>query len=88
MLEAGGWPLTTVLQLPDHGTARSLDPRFLDAAQPSLVVVQADPANRRGDPNPDILALLPEGVPVLRTDQDGTIHLWTDGVHLWTEGSR
>jgi len=88
MLEAGGWPLTTVLQLPDHGTARSLDPRFLDAAQPSLVVVQADPANRRGDPNPDVLALLPEGVPVLRTDQDGTIHLWTDGVHLWTEGSR
>jgi len=83
MLASGAWPLASVLMLPDHGTARSLETNFLDAVQPSLVVVQADSANRRGDPNPDTLALLPEGVPVLRTDETGVVHLWTDGSTLW-----
>lgn len=78
----------TVLQLPRQGTARSLDEDFLARVQPSLAIVQADIANRRGDPNPDVLALLPENVPVWRTDQQGAIHLWTDGVELWAQPDR
>lgn len=86
LLDAGQWPLATVMQLPQHGTARSLDDGFLAAVQPQVVVVQSDAANRRGDPNPDILAMLGDA-PVFRTDEGGTIHLWTDGRELWVEQS-
>lgn len=85
LLEAGVWPLATVLQLPNHGTARSLDGAFLAAVQPQAIVIQTDIANRRGDPDPDILAMLPEDVPLFRTDEQGVIHMWTDGAELWTE---
>lgn len=86
LLDAGTWPVASVMQLPQHGTARSLLPEFLDAVQPQMVVVQADRANRRGDPDPDVLALLPESVPVLRTDEYGVVHFWTDGETLWSDG--
>ncbi len=82
LLEGGQWPLATVLQLPQHGTVRSLDPAFLDAAQPQAVVIQSDAANRRGDPDPDVLASLGAHT-LFRTDQSGTIHFWTDGRDLW-----
>jgi len=82
LMEAGQWPLAAVMQLPQHGTARSLDERFLAAVQPQAVVVQTDPANRRGDPDADVLALL-GNTPVFRTDRGGTIHIWTDGQNLW-----
>jgi competence protein ComEC len=84
LLAEGIWPLATVMQMPDHATARSLDRTFVNAVQPSLAVVQADRANRRGDPNADVLALLPEETQILRTDTGGTIHLWTDGTRLWS----
>lgn len=83
LMDAGNHPLATVLQLPQHGTARSLNEDFLAQVQPQAVIVQADPANRRGDPNPDILSLIPEGIPIFRTDTNGEIHIWTDGEWLW-----
>jgi competence protein ComEC len=87
LLDGGQWFAASVIQLPQHGTARSLSEDFLRAVQPQMVVVQSDPANRRGDPDPDTLALvqktLPDGTPLYRTDQGGTIHLWTDGQNLW-----
>lgn len=85
MLAAGQWPTATVLQLPAHGARRSLDRDFFEAVQPSLIVVQADRANRRGDPDPDLLASLPPDIPLVRTDQQGTIHLWTDGQRLFVQ---
>jgi competence protein ComEC len=87
LLDAGEWPLATVLQMPQHGAVRSLDVDFLNAVQPQVAVVQSDRANRRGDPNPDTLALLPDDVQVFRTDLGGPVHLWTDGVTLWAAQS-
>ncbi len=87
LLEAGEWPLATVMQLPNHGTVRSLSSTFLAAAQPQVAVLQSDPTNRLGDPNADTLALLGE-TPLLRTDSDGTIHLWSDGKQLWEVGAK
>lgn len=84
LLEAGQWPQATVLQLPQHGTTRSLSLAFLEAVQPQVAIVQIDSANQRGDPDLDTLAMLPD-IPVFRTDEMGTIHLWTDGTHLWVE---
>lgn len=82
LLRAGQWPLATVMQLPRHGGARSLDADFLRAVQPQVVALQSDRANRLGDPDPDTLAMLGD-VAIFRTDQKGTIHFWTDGRHLW-----
>ena len=87
VLSGDTWPLASVLVLPQHGTTRSLSPEFLRAVQPSLVLVQADPANRLGDPDPDTLSLLGD-IPVLRTDRYGTIHLWTDGELLYSQTER
>jgi competence protein ComEC len=85
MLERGTWPLATVLQVPDHGTRGGLDTAFLQAVQPQLAVIQVDPANRRGDPEPDVLLRL-DGIPIYRTDLHGSVHVWTDGAGLWVEG--
>jgi len=82
LLNAGQWPLATVFQVPRHGSIRSLNAAFLAAVQPQVALLQLDPANLRGDPNPDILALLGD-IPLFRTDEHGTIHLWTDGETLW-----
>ncbi len=84
LLAGGGWPAASVLQLPRHGGARSLDPDFLAAVEPQVVIVHSDRANRLGDPDPDTLALVADKL-ISRTDQGGTIHLWTDGRDLWVE---
>ena len=68
----------TVLQIPQHGTARAMDDAFLSAVQPQIALLQSDIANRRGDPDPDTLAKFDE-TDLFRTDTHGTIHLRTDG---------
>ncbi|MCB9450570.1 MAG: ComEC/Rec2 family competence protein [Anaerolineaceae bacterium] len=85
LLDSGAWPLATVLQLPRHGGVRSLDGAFLAAVQPQVVLLQNDPANRRGDPDGDTLALLGD-TPLFRTDIDGSLHLYSDGHDLWLVG--
>lgn len=87
LIDAGAWPLATVMQLPAQGTLRSLSERFLEAVQPSVIVLQSDPANLRGDPDPDVLSMLGD-VPLFRTDQGGTVHFWTDGSALWAVQER
>ncbi|HEX2905567.1 MAG TPA: hypothetical protein VHO69_01805, partial [Phototrophicaceae bacterium] len=82
LLTAPQWPLATVMQLPKHGTLRSLSTDFLAAAQPQAILLQSDRTNRLGDPDPDTLALL-GNTPLFRTDQGGTLHFWTDGKELW-----
>ena len=82
MIDNGVWPLANVLQLPNHGTWRSIDSEFLAAVQPQVALLQSDIANRRDDPDPDTLAMfehLVEKKRFFRTDQTGTIHLSSNG---------
>ncbi|HLU11658.1 MAG TPA: ComEC/Rec2 family competence protein [Oceanobacillus sp.] len=83
LLEAGQLPLATVLQLPRGGA--TLDEGFFAATQAQLVVMQNNSASRQE--NPDVLALV-GNTPLFRTDQGGTIHLWTDGHNLWSVQER
>ncbi len=83
LLDSSAWPTATVLQLPAHATRGSLAPEFLAAVQPSAYAVQIDPANRRGDPDGDVLNLLDDAIPLYRTDERGVLHFWTDGAELW-----
>jgi competence protein ComEC len=82
LMTNGMWPTATVLQVPRQGGRDALDRAFLAAVQPSLVVLQVE-ANHRFDPATETLDQL-AGWPLLRTDEAGTIHLWTDGTRLWT----
>lgn len=86
MLASGILPLATVMQLPQHGTARSLSADFVAAVQPQAIAAQIDPANRRGDPDSVILDIVGD-IPIFRTDVSGTLHFWTDGQNLWTDAT-
>ncbi len=74
-------PLASIMQVPRHGAMNALETEFLQLVQPQIALLQSDAANRRGDPDPDTLALLGE-MPVFRTDESGVIHLSSDGIEV------
>jgi competence protein ComEC len=76
------YPLADVMQLPDHATVRSLSERFLQTVQPRLLVLQSEKGNGRGDPSDVTLETLKDYA-LIRTDTQGTLHLYTDGRTLW-----
>ncbi len=84
LLETGGFPQAAVLQVPHHGSASALNEDFLALVQPQAALLQSDPANRRGDPDVNTLAMLGT-IPVFRTDTGGAIHLWSDGAVIWIQ---
>ena len=89
LLQHGISPQATIIQIPQHGTFRALDSRFLAAVQPQIALLQSDVANRRGDPDPDTLfALKPliDSGRLFRTDEMGTIHLSSDGYIVQVAG--
>lgn len=69
-----------VLKLGHHGSATSSTAVFLDAVQPRVALLSVGVANSYGHPSPRVLQSLDErGVHLLRTDDDGTIVVSTDG---------
>lgn len=68
-----------LLKVAHHGSGRCTGDEFLDQVAPGLAVVSVG-QNRYDHPGPEVLARLADrGVPVLRTDQRGTIEFVTDG---------
>lgn len=82
---AGLYTGATVLQIPQHGTARSLSTSFLDSVAPQVAIIQFDEANRRGDPDINVVSTLQEreNIRLFTTGENGTFHFWTDGSRLW-----
>jgi competence protein ComEC len=79
----------TVLKAPHHGADTSSSAEFLAAVQPQVAVISVGAENRFGHPAAAVLARYAErGVPMLRTDELGTIELITDGKRLWLETTR
>ncbi|MBM4425255.1 MAG: DUF4131 domain-containing protein, partial [Chloroflexi bacterium] len=77
----------TVLLAPRHGGEKSISALFMDAVQPSAIVIAVEAGNAAGDPHPATLDLF-TGRTVLRTDKNGTIGFATDGQQLWVEAER
>jgi beta-lactamase superfamily II metal-dependent hydrolase len=48
------------------------------------VLLSVAAGDQSGRPDPEVLAAL-NGIPLLRTDQQGWIELITDGTNLWIE---
>lgn len=69
-----------VLKVAHHGSATSSSPRFLAAVRPRVAIISVGAGNRYGHPAPSVLQRLDAGgTQLLRTDDEGTIVLSTDG---------
>lgn len=89
LVRDGRWLQATVLKVPHHGSLTSSTAGFVAAVRPQLAVIEVGVDNEFGHPKPEILdRYRASGIPVLRTDQQGTITLSSDGVRFWVETER
>jgi competence protein ComEC len=69
-----------VLKVAHHGSQTSSSNLFLQTARPGLGVISLGASNTYGHPHQEVLDRFSAlSVPVLRTDQHGTIQIMTDG---------
>ncbi len=74
-----------VLKLGHHGSDTSSTEEFLKAVKPRLTVASAGVDNSYGHPSPRVIKRLERlGIPLRRTDLEGTIRFITDGQQLLT----
>ncbi len=70
----------TILKLAHHGSRNGTNARWLAAVRPELAVASMGRNNEFGHPHAETLSLLRHSrIPLLRTDQLGTITLESDG---------
>ncbi len=70
----------TVLKLAHHGSHNGTDAPWLEMVRPELAVASVGKGNDYGHPSSQTLALLARlGIPLLRTDRDGTVTIESDG---------
>ena len=70
----------TVLKVPHHGSKNGLNQEWLQAVSPQVAVISAGRSNRYGHPDSSIVSMLRDaGIPLLRTDKDGTVSIESDG---------
>jgi beta-lactamase superfamily II metal-dependent hydrolase len=70
----------TILKLAHHGSHNGTDARWLKLVNPELAVASLGRGNSYGHPHSETLSLLRRaGIPLLRTDEVGTIRIESDG---------
>jgi competence protein ComEC len=68
------------LKVGHRASKNSAVPEFLAAVLPRLGVISSGEDNPYGHPSPQLLERLRQaGIPTLRTDTNGAIHILTDG---------
>lgn len=78
-----------LLQVAHHGSRSSTRKQFLNEVSPRFAVISCGRGNPYGHPHAEVLRRLREaGVKVFRTDEDGTIHAWTNGRDWFFEKER
>jgi competence protein ComEC len=71
-----------VLKLAHHGSRNGTSAAWLDLVKPRLAVASLGAGNSFGHPHAQTLALLARrGIPLLRTDEAGTVTIRSDGAH-------
>lgn len=72
-----------VIKLAHHGSSTSNDSEFLDIVSPDAAVVSCAYKNKYGHPHKEVLNYLEENdIPLYRTDEQGTIVIYSDGNEL------
>lgn len=89
LLDSGAELSAEVLKCGHHGSSSSTSAAFLRAVNPAVAVISCGADNDYGHPHAETLeALGASGCMVMRTDEDGTVAVVTDGeayaVHTWS----
>jgi competence protein ComEC len=85
---AAGSLRADVLKVGHHGSSTSSTAELLDAVRPRVALISVGAGNRYGHPNAAVLAALAKtGAVVLRTDQQGTVVVRTDGRRVRIEAN-
>ena len=75
-----------VLKVGHHGSSTSSSDAFLAAVHPDVAIISVGAGNKYGHPSADVLrALSLVGAAVLRTDEEGTVIVRTDGARIEIE---
>lgn len=83
LLNDGAQLRCDVLKVGHHGSYGSSCYRFLREAQPSVGVISCQTGNRYGHPHEEALSRLEDaGVTVYRTDLEGSIVIFSDGMNI------
>lgn len=78
-----------VLKVPHHGSSSSSTEAFLEQVSPKLSVISAGEGNPWGHPVETVQERLRNNSrTILRTDKNGTINIFTDGISLQTISNR
>lgn len=81
LVEAGIDIEADVLKVGHHGSKTSSTDIFLEAVQPQIGVIQVGAKNPYNHPSPDVIRQLESrGIKYYRTDADGTIKLFSNGI--------
>lgn len=79
----------TVLKVGHHGSDTSTSQLLLDAVNPDYAVISLGANNSFGHPHVSVIDRLKSaGAQIFRTDEHGTISLYTDGVNLNIDAER
>ncbi len=71
---------STILKIAHHGSRFSSEPSFVAEVAPHVALISVGARNTYGHPTPQTLSTLESlNIPVLRTDQEGTIVYKSDG---------
>lgn len=73
--------------LAGHGTQSANPPAELGTFNPQVILLSVDAGDFRGLPEQTLLDAL-NGYNLLRTDREGWVEIWTDGVEMWVEVER
>jgi len=85
MLSSGLTLSSDVLNLGHHGSRTSTSQAFLDAVDPSIVVISVGANNRYGHPHRDVMNRVEaRNIRIYRTDHHGTIRMITNGSRIST----
>jgi beta-lactamase superfamily II metal-dependent hydrolase len=87
LLEDPGPLPVNALLLASSGAADLSPPEWLQAWGPQVVLLSVGSGDRRARPAPEVLNAV-QGYTLLRSDQNGWVHLSTDGEQHWVEVER
>jgi len=76
-----------VLLLADSGYTPTNPQEWLENLKPQLALLSVAPDDRDGLPDGEVLDAL-AGATLLRTDQNGWVHITTDGQQMWVEAEK
>ncbi|MEA3440177.1 MAG: ComEC/Rec2 family competence protein [Chloroflexota bacterium] len=84
LLEERELTTVTAMLLAESGFAPVNTREWIARWNPQVLLLSVDAGDREGLPDPQTLQAV-EGYPLLRTDENGWIHLSTDGEQMWVE---